>query len=244
MLDDIKKDAATRMEKCVQTLPGRPEEAAHRAGPPEPGRAPEGRLLRLGRAAAAGGEHRGRGRAHARGLALGEEHGAGDREGDPQVRPGADAHDRRHRDPHSDAAAHRGAPPRDHQGAAPGRRERARRGAQRAPRRHERHQGAAQGEARSRRTTSGAPKTRCRSSPTSTSPTSSSCWRPRKRRSCRSDGRTLPPSSLPRHVAIIMDGNGRWAAARGDSRARRPQGRPRRRCACASSSARGAASGR
>ena len=25
----------------------------------------------------------------------------------------------------------------------------------------------------------------------------------------------LPPSEMPRHVAIIMDGNGRWAAARG-----------------------------
>ena len=28
----------------------------------------------------------------------------------------------------------------------------------------------------------------------------------------------LPPSRLPRHVAIIMDGNGRWAQARGMSR--------------------------
>ncbi|MGB7260253.1 MAG: isoprenyl transferase, partial [Pseudolabrys sp.] len=24
-----------------------------------------------------------------------------------------------------------------------------------------------------------------------------------------------PPPEVPRHVAIIMDGNGRWAAARG-----------------------------
>ncbi len=28
-----------------------------------------------------------------------------------------------------------------------------------------------------------------------------------------------PANSLPRHVAVIMDGNGRWAAARGQSRA-------------------------
>ena len=30
--------------------------------------------------------------------------------------------------------------------------------------------------------------------------------------------RALPPARLPRHVAIIMDGNGRWAKARGMSR--------------------------
>ena len=30
--------------------------------------------------------------------------------------------------------------------------------------------------------------------------------------------KALPPSRLPRHVAIIMDGNGRWAQARGMSR--------------------------
>ncbi len=40
---------------------------------------------------------------------------------------------RRHRDPHSDAAAHRGAPPRHHQGDEAGRRERPRGHPQRAP---------------------------------------------------------------------------------------------------------------
>ena len=30
---------------------------------------------------------------------------------------------------------------------------------------------------------------------------------------------TAPANTLPRHVAVIMDGNGRWAAARGQSRA-------------------------
>ena len=53
--------------------------------------------------------------------------------------------DRRHGHPHADAAAHRGAPPRDHQGRAAGCRERAGGGAQRAPRRDERHQGSAEG---------------------------------------------------------------------------------------------------
>ena len=133
MLEDLKKDAASRMAKCVQTVPGRSEEAAHRPCASEPDRASEGRLLRLGCAAAAGGQHRGRGRAHARGLPVGEDHGAADREGDPQIRLGLTPDDRRHGDPHSDAAADRGAPARHHQGAAPGRRECARRRAQRAP---------------------------------------------------------------------------------------------------------------
>ena len=26
---------------------------------------------------------------------------------------------------------------------------------------------------------------------------------------------SLPPTSLPQHVAVVMDGNGRWANARG-----------------------------
>jgi undecaprenyl diphosphate synthase len=34
---------------------------------------------------------------------------------------------------------------------------------------------------------------------------------------------------LPRHIAIIMDGNGRWAAARHSAARRRPSRRHRRR---------------
>ena len=45
---------------------------------------------------------------------------------------------------------------------------------------------------------------------------------------------------MPRHVAIIMDGNGRWAAARGLPRGGGPS--PRRRGACARRCARRAIS--
>ena len=71
--------------------------------------------------------------------------------------------------------------------------ERARRGAQRAPRRHDGRQGSAEGEddLPGRRAARG--RTTSRSSPTSTSPTSTSCSRPRKRKSCRSDGRKRTP---------------------------------------------------
>ena len=68
MLEDIKKEARERMAKCVQTFQAESEEAAHRTGASEPDRAPEDRLLRLGRAAAAGREHRRGGRTYARRL--------------------------------------------------------------------------------------------------------------------------------------------------------------------------------
>src|SRR5689334_25258989 len=49
-----------------------------------------------------------------------------------------------------------------------------------------------------------------------------SYWRRRKRRSFRSelmtsllDGQSAAAPPPPRHIAIIMDGNGRWAKARG-----------------------------
>src|SRR6201996_1975007 len=65
----------------------------------------------------------------------------------------------------------------------------------------------------------GALRKTCRSSPTSTSPTSTRCWRRRKRSCCRSKVRTgnnrIPMADSPQHVAIIMDGNGRWARSRG-----------------------------
>ena len=41
----------------------------------------------------------------------------------------------------------------------------------------------------------------------------------------------LRTDGLPRHVAIIMDGNGRWAERRGLSRGARGTARARKRCA-------------
>ena len=73
MLDDLKKDAARAHGQVRADLPGRPEEAAHRPRASEPDRAPEGRLLRLRDAAAAGGQHRRGGCAHARRLAVGKD---------------------------------------------------------------------------------------------------------------------------------------------------------------------------
>jgi undecaprenyl diphosphate synthase len=51
-------------------------------------------------------------------------------------------------------------------------------------------------------------------------------WPPKKKKSCRAEmkavTRPVPestPDKIPQHVAVIMDGNGRWATARGLPRA-------------------------
>src|SRR4030095_10140498 len=74
------------------------------------------------------------------------------------------------------------------------------------------------------------PTTRCRSSPTPASSRSTRSSSPKKTRSWRfevempNDEKSIRArllahgidlSRLPRHVAIIMDGNGRWAQGRG-----------------------------
>ena len=90
MLDDIKKDAVTRMTKCVQNFAADTRKLrtgrAHRAG-----RTSEGRLLRHGRAAAARWRTSRSTTAHAHHHAVGKDHGAGGRKGDPQVGPGPHA---------------------------------------------------------------------------------------------------------------------------------------------------------
>src|SRR5262245_16944649 len=67
--------------------------------------------------------------------------------------------------------------------------------------------------------TSAAAPTRSRRSPTRPWPTSTRSWPSRKRKSCRCEDLRVPRlprgMTLPRHIAIIMDGNGRWATARG-----------------------------
>ena len=93
----------------------------------------------------------------------------------------------------------------------------ARRGAQRAARRHRDAEQAGKGQrdlagraAQAARRTS-RPDRRPRSS------ASTRRWRRRTRKSFRSDESAASPrrGPLPRHVAIIMDGNGRWAKPRG-----------------------------
>ena len=52
-------------------------------------------------------------------------------------------------------------------------------------------------------------------------------WPPRKKRSCRCELAAPHDAtvSIPNHIAIIMDGNGRWAEAPRPAASRRPQGR-------------------
>src|SRR6266403_195488 len=71
---------------------------------------------------------------------------------------------------------------------------------------------------------SGAPSSKCRSSPTSTSPTSRRCSAPRRRRSCRSDGRR----HLQAAAAAHRDHHGRQRPLGGCARAH-AFGRPPRR---------------
>src|SRR5882672_9436852 len=79
---------------------------------------------------------------------------------------------------------------------------------------------------RSARTTASGCPTRYRRPATTRSPRSTGCSRRRKRRSSRCEVVAMSKAealtsmqigefAVPRHVAIIMDGNGRWAAARG-----------------------------
>src|SRR6202165_4299664 len=71
---------------------------------------------------------------------------------------------------------------------------------------------------------SGAPSSKCRSSPTSTSPTSRRCSAPRRRRSCRSDGRR----HLQAAAAARRDHHGRQRPLGGCARAHAFRRPPRR----------------
>ena len=192
------------------------------------------------------------------GQRLGQGAGRRRRQGDPRRRPRPQS-DRRRPDPaHSDPAAHRGAPQGAGQARRQVRRAAARRRAQRPPRRHGRpeegsrrthvisqdeHKKHGRRGAEDHRRAHQADRRRLAST--------------RNRRSCRSERRvpTRDQRSMadcpsyrrprserrrPRHVAIIMDGNGRWAKQRGAAaHARPPRGRrgaaPHRRGAPASS---------
>src|SRR5882757_6737073 len=79
---------------------------------------------------------------------------------------------------------------------------------------------------RSARTTASVRLSRSRRQPTTRSRSSIGCWQRKRRRSSQCEVTSMSNAealtsvqigdfAVPRHVAIIMDGNGRWAAARG-----------------------------
>ena len=112
MLEDIKKDAVERMQKCVVAF--RNELKRLRTGRAHPSLLEHirveyyGNEVPLNQVANVALEDA---RTHHR-HAVGEDHGAGDREGDHEIRSRPDAEHRRHGDSRADAAAHRRAPSR------------------------------------------------------------------------------------------------------------------------------------
>ena len=141
MLEELKKDAASPHGQVRPDLPGGAEEAADRARPSEPGRAPQGRLLRyevpLQQVASIAVEE-------ARTLVI----SPWEKSVVQAIEKAIFKSDLGLTPMTAGTVIRIPMPPlteerrkRDHQGAAPRCRERPRRGAQRAPRRHERDQG-------------------------------------------------------------------------------------------------------
>ena len=235
LIDELLDDAREHMDKSVEATRAEVRLRAH--GPRQPGaaRPHQRRLLRRADPAqAAGDDQRARGAAAHR-PAVRQELDQGDREGDPRVRPRADAEQRRRDHPPAGPRAHRGAPQAARQGRARDRRGGPRRDPQHPPRRHARPAGAARRPARPAPTTSTAPRTRCRSSPTRRSASSTRSSRARKKRSSRCDA---PGRVLRRHHHRRQRALGPASAACPSRRATaRAPTRSRRACATPSTSA-------
>ena len=235
MIQDMLTDAETRMAKAMDALRARPQHASAPAAPPRRSldritveyygtptplnqlagiSAPEARMLVI--------------QPWDRGTI------AGDREGDPEVGPRPQPEQRRPGHPPRHPAADRGAAQAARQaGPSAGRRGQGRR-PQHPARRHPPRAQARHRPARSPRTTSAAPRHQIddltktlhrrgrqdRQGQGARGPGGldhrGQSAGARRYRGCRGDAsRMSPRARIPRHVAIIMDGNGRWAAQRG-----------------------------
>src|SRR5690606_26569501 len=184
--------------------------------------------------------HLGRCANHQR-AAVGKEDGGGGGKGDPRIGSGTQPRHARRIDPRADAAADGRAPARSHQGGQGRGRECPRRGAQPPSRSQPATQGRVEGQDDfRRRRSSGAGRYPEAHRPlyrrdrqiaaAEGSRTAAGLTKPRLRRSvagfrlkCHaveermltSPTQAIPESgAIPRHVAIIMDGNGRWAKQR------------------------------
>src|SRR5262249_31440145 len=146
-----------------------------------------------------------------------QERRGGDREGDPRVRPRAQSPERRQAHPRADSRPQRGAPPGAGEAHPEARRGLPRVGAQPPARRARDAEGAREG-ARDRR---GRPPSRLREDRGGPQRRGGPPGEDAQGKRSRDHGGVmieLAHSRLPHHVAVIMDGNGRWAEQRGLSR--------------------------
>ena len=210
------KDLQRRMDGALEALRKEFGGLAHRPRLGEPARAGHGRRLRQHDAAEPGRQRQRAGAADDHGPGLGPRHGQGGRQGDPRGRARPQSADRGPDDPRADPRSQRGAAPRTDPGRGEIRRgarvavRNVRRDGIEALRRQEKDGEISQDEHRKL-------EREIQQLTDDHIKRIDERWRRRTRKSCRSDeSRTVaPPRPLPRHIAIIMDGNGRWAKARG-----------------------------
>src|SRR5437667_818798 len=180
---------------------------AHRQGHDRVARSRPRRRVRERDAAHAGGERRGAGAEAADRAAVGQRVAQGGGEGHPGVRSRPHAVERRQSHPHSDSAADGRAPQRAGQSRAQVRRRRARGDPACAHRDDEPDQ---EDRARLLRR----PEARREGSAEDARRSSQGGRRGGEGQRSGDHGSLMIPGPIPRHVAIIMDGNGRWANER------------------------------